>query len=231
MTKQPLRTAAEATDPASWVDRHGNYLFRYALHRLRRAELAEDLVQETLLGALRGRDQFAGASSERTWLVSILKRKIVDHLRRQHREQPASTIADDGWMDELFDKTGHRKKGPAKWTNPSAAFENAEFWETFSHCLDKLPGPLAHAFSLREMDELPSAEVCKVLLPRHVRNTHRFQNRRVIFRLSWAISVRNLHAGVIEVSPNHLWVMMHRARLQLSRCLDMHWFDGERGAP
>jgi RNA polymerase sigma-70 factor (ECF subfamily) len=108
MAKQPLGTAAELTDPASWVDRHGDYLFGYALARLHRAELAEDLVQETFLGALRSRDQFAGASSERTWLVSILKHKIIDHLGRQQREQPASTIAPDGWMDDLFDRNGHR---------------------------------------------------------------------------------------------------------------------------
>ena len=110
------------------------------------------------------------------------------------RVAPAGTIADDDWLDGLFDKTGHWKKAPAKWPNPSAAFENAEFWQMFARCLDKLPRPLADAFSLREMDQLPSAEVCKVL----------------------------------EVSPNHLHVMMHRARVQLCRCLDAHWFAGER---
>jgi RNA polymerase sigma-70 factor (ECF subfamily) len=197
MTNQASRTATELTDPAGWVDLHGNYLFRYALRRLRRAELAEDLVQETLLGALRGRDQFTGGCSERTWLVSILKHKIVDQLRRQPREQPASAIADDGWMDDLFDKTGHWKQGPAKWPNPSAVFENAEFWQAFAQCLDKLPRSLADAFSLREIAELPSAEVCQAL----------------------------------EVSANHLHVMMHRARVQLCLCLDAHWFAGERSVP
>jgi RNA polymerase sigma-70 factor (TIGR02943 family) len=197
MAKQVLETAAAATDPASWVDRHGDYLFRYALSRLRQAELAEDVVQETFLGALRGKDQFAGASSERTWLLSILKRKIVDHLRRRYREQPASNIAADNWMDELFDERGHWRKSPARWSQPSAALENAEFWETFTHCLSKLPRSQADAFSLREMAELPSAEVCNVL----------------------------------AVSPTNLWVMMHRARLRLWRCLDIHWFGGERRAP
>jgi RNA polymerase sigma-70 factor (TIGR02943 family) len=197
MAKQGLRTAAAATDPASWVDRHGDYLYRYALGRLRQADLAEDVVQETFLGALRGKDQFAGASSERTWLLSILKRKIVDHLRRKYREQPASNIAADGWMDELFAKSGHWKQGPARWTHPGAALENAEFWQTFARCLGKLPRALADAFSLREMDQLDSTEVCKVL----------------------------------AVSPTNLWVMMHRARLRLWRCLDIHWFEGERHAP
>jgi RNA polymerase sigma-70 factor (ECF subfamily) len=100
-------------------------------------------------------------------------------------------------MDELFDRRGHWKKGPAKWVSPSAAFENAEFWKIFFQCLARLPRRLADAFSLREMHDLPSAEVCKVL----------------------------------AVAPTNLWVMMHRARLQLWRCLDIHWFGGDRGKP
>ena len=195
--KQPAGAVAALTDPASWVDRHGDFLFRYALRRVHQAELAEDLVQEAFLGALQSRDRFAGGSSERTWLVGILKHKIVDRLRRQYREQPVSTLADDGWGNDLFDQTGHWKNGPSQWAKPSAALENAEFGETMSRCLGKLPRALADAFSLREMTELPSAEVCRVL----------------------------------DVSPNHLGVMMHRARLRLWRCLDLHWFGGERGTP
>jgi RNA polymerase sigma-70 factor (ECF subfamily) len=163
MAKEPLQAGAKLTDPASWVDRYGDYLFRYALVRLRQAELAEDLVQDTFLGALQSRRRFSGASSERTWLVGILKHKIVDHLRRHHREEPAIDNSSDQWLDELFDRRGHWKKWPPRWSNPGAAFENAEFWTTFSKCLGKLPGQLAETFCLREMDELPSAEICKVL--------------------------------------------------------------------
>jgi RNA polymerase sigma-70 factor (TIGR02943 family) len=155
--------ALELTDPASWVDRHGDYLFRYALARLRKPDLAEEVVQEAFLAALRGRDQFAGASSERTWLVGILKRKIIDQLRSRQREQPMGAASADGWIDELFDRSGHWKKGVAKWSSPSAASENAEFWETFSRCLGKLPSRQADVFSLRAIDEMPNTEVCKVL--------------------------------------------------------------------
>ena len=163
MTLQSMETTAESSDPAKWVDQHGDCLFRYALARVHRADLAENLVQEALLGALRGRDQFKGESSQRTWLIGILKRKIIDHLRREQREQPASAIAPDGWMDELFDTSGHWKKRPAKWSSPSAALENVEFWNTLSACLGKLPRPLASAFSLREIDELSCAEICATL--------------------------------------------------------------------
>ena len=70
------------TDPEDWVDRHGDALYRYALLRLRSPDLAADVVQETFLEALRARSSFSGRSSERTWLVGILRHKIVDHLRK-----------------------------------------------------------------------------------------------------------------------------------------------------
>jgi len=102
-----LRGRQLPTNPAKWVDEHGDYLFRFALSRLRQREVAEDLVQETLLAAIRARDRFTGASSERTWLVGILKRKIVDHLRRKGREQPVSDLAaSDRWAEALFDEIG-----------------------------------------------------------------------------------------------------------------------------
>jgi RNA polymerase sigma-70 factor (ECF subfamily) len=163
MPKQPLRAGAETPDPARWVDRHGDYLFRYALARLRRPDLAEDVVQEALLGALQGRRRFAGLAAERTWLVGILKHKIMDHLRRRYRERPLSDLGPDAWLDELFDRSGHWKKGVSRWEDPSAACEDAEFWDAFARCLNKLPPRLADAFCLRALDDLPGAQVCKVL--------------------------------------------------------------------
>jgi RNA polymerase sigma-70 factor (ECF subfamily) len=191
-----LRVPQVRTNPAKWVDEHGDYLFRYALSRLRQRDVAEDLVQETFLAALRGRDRFAGASSERTWLVGILKRKIVDHLRRKAHEQPVSDVTDsDRWAEALFDERGHWKKKPGQWpADPSAAFEKQEFWAIFTACLRKLPERLANAFTLREVEELDSQEVCKVL----------------------------------NVSANNLWVMLHRARLGLWRCLEVNWFGTKK---
>jgi RNA polymerase sigma-70 factor (ECF subfamily) len=178
------------------VDEHGDYLFRFALSRLRQREVAEDLVQETFLAALRGRDRFAGGSSERTWLVGILKRKIVDYLRRKGHEQPVGDLtASDQWVEALFDERGNWSKKPGKWpADAGATLETQEFWAIFSACLDKLPERLASAFTLREVEELDGQEVCKVL----------------------------------NVSANNLWVMLHRARLGLLRCLEVHWFGTEK---
>src|SRR5499426_932035 len=77
---------AAAADCAAWLDDHGDYLFRYAIFRLRDRTAAEDVVQETFLAALKAHGKFAGRGSERTWLVGIMKHKIVDHFRRAGRE-------------------------------------------------------------------------------------------------------------------------------------------------
>ena len=66
MSASDIRVAA-----SRWVDDHGECLYRYALVRVRKPEIAEDLVQETFLAAVRGYEKFGGRSSERSWLVGI----------------------------------------------------------------------------------------------------------------------------------------------------------------
>ena len=74
------------SDPKEWVDKHGDALFAYVLRYISNRSIAEDLVQEALLAALKGRAAFTGASSERTWLIGILKNKVIDHYRTAGRE-------------------------------------------------------------------------------------------------------------------------------------------------
>src|SRR5215472_19276111 len=74
-----------------WLAAHGDYLFNLAVGQVRDPLVAEDLVQDTFLAALKARDRFAGRSSDRTWLVGILRHKIFDHLRRVCRERAVQT--------------------------------------------------------------------------------------------------------------------------------------------
>ena len=154
-------SAGAVTDPEEWVDRHGDGLYRYALVRLRSPELAADVVQETFLEALRARRTFAGRSSERTWLVGILRHKIGDQLRRARRER----AAEDGEsaasrVESPFDGRGHWRVGPAHWGgDPSRAIETREFWDVFGRCLARLPQGIADAFFLRELDDLGADEI------------------------------------------------------------------------
>ena len=155
----------QLSKPEQWVDRYGNDLFRYALLRLRDSQFAEDVVQETFLGALRASKSFSGRSSEKTWLFGILKHKIVDHIRRASRER---TVEDPGTPEDtgidLFDDRGKWREMPTEWAaDPSTILEQKEFQDVLEKCLEDLPPRLGDAFSLREMDGLNSKEVCKVL--------------------------------------------------------------------
>jgi RNA polymerase sigma-70 factor (ECF subfamily) len=150
-------------DPAIWLQRHGDYLYRHALFRLRDAAAAEDVVQETLLAALKSSNRFVGRSNERTWLVGILKHKIIDHYRSSQREAQLEGCDND---DEFFDKAGawRSTSRPVAWNvNPESALELKDFQRSLEWCLNQLPERLAQVFVLREIDELTTEEICSLL--------------------------------------------------------------------
>ncbi len=151
------------TDPSLWLDKYGDYLYRYALLRLRDGMLAEDLVQETFLAAVQAK--FSGQSSEKTWLTGILKHKIVDHLRKAHREMPLgddlAAAADK--QNDHFNQRGHWNIDIRAWADPDRALENGEFWSVFALCLEGLPQRHAQALMLREFDGLSSEDICQEL--------------------------------------------------------------------
>jgi len=151
--------------PAEWVDRYGNALYRYAMARISDSETAQDLVQEALVAAVRAYDQFQGRSSTKTWLIAILKRKIVDHYRRLSNVQETEDI--EALVDNIngmFDDTGHWRVVPEHWKiNPGAVYEQKEFMNVIYECLSKLPERLSEIFMLREFEELETSEICQRL--------------------------------------------------------------------
>jgi RNA polymerase sigma-70 factor (ECF subfamily) len=163
--KKRKSDAAIFDDPQSWVDHYGDFLYRFALSRVKDSDIAEDLVQETFLAALRSRESFEGRSAGRTWLIAILKHKIVDYIRKKIREPSSDRIeALTDLMDSDFDDSGKWQVRPHKWAiNPGKIYEQKEFFDVLYHCLAELPERLAEAFMLREMDGLSTAEVCKRL--------------------------------------------------------------------
>lgn len=185
------------SDPLTWPDQHGDALFRYALLRVRDREVAEDLVQDTFLAALQARARFAGQSSERSWLVGILKHKVLDHFRRGLREQPgaeADVAAGEEEQDDAFDEAGHWKldrTAPLDWPDdPGGVLERKQFWDVLGRCLGELPPRMARVFSLREIDDVGGDEICASL----------------------------------GITQSNLWVLLHRARKHLRRCLETHFF-------
>ena len=186
-------------DPSGWLDSHGDYLYRYALARVRNKAVAEDLLQETLLAAIGSCHSHAGRSSERTWLVGIMKHKAIDHLRRIARTAQFQLTVNGEEDLEFFESSGHWRddQAPLSWSIDAAhLLESREFWETFNHCLSQLPQQIAIAFTLREIDGLDSNEICEIL----------------------------------NVTPNNLWVMLHRGRTKLRNLLETEWFSHRAAA-
>lgn len=141
-------------------------LLRYARLQLRNDAWAEDAVSETLLAALEKPDAYAGRAQPLTWLIGILKHKIVDQLRRQSREAVLLVDGDDdgeAFENALFNETGHFAEVPADWGDPQACLGERQFMAVLDACVEKLPNQLGRVFLMREWLELETDEICKDL--------------------------------------------------------------------
>lgn len=175
------------------VESDADYLFRYASRHFPNADVAEDLVQESFLAAIEAAPRFKGESTLRTWMVSILRHKIIDRIRKKGREVMSPDEGDvETYFKPFFNEKGHwrEEKGPRPIFNtPEASLSEKEFMEVLQGCLNKLPSRLRHVFLLREIDGISPEEICSEL----------------------------------ELSPTNLRVMLHRCRVQLRDCLEMNW--------
>ena len=139
-------------------------LLKFAMLQLRDRTSAEDVVQETLLAAIQSSGNFSGKSSVNTWLVGILKHKIIDTVRRQSRERPFELSTDEQSAEDLealFKTDGHFQEPPTDWMDPEAALTQRKFFEVLEHCLQGLPKNSARVFTMREITGLDLEEICK----------------------------------------------------------------------
>ncbi len=135
---KPTPPSGLPVSPAHWVDQYGDDLYRYALSRLSQPEVAEDVVQDALLAAIKGLGRFGRRSSEKTWLLSNLKRKIADHFRDQFRKEKFfedEFLSED--LEEPFDENGWRVPA-ARSTKQKFAVDVLDrdlFWRMVQECL------------------------------------------------------------------------------------------------
>lgn len=176
-------------------------MLKFATLQLSNSHLAEDAVQEALVGALKNAKSFTGRAALKTWVFAILKNKIADVLRQKQRLVDASSLLreneEEEDLSELFDQTGHwlKDERPATWGNPQDSLRQSQFWKVFELCLEKLPGHQARVFMMKEFVELDAPEIC----------------------------------ASVGISTSNLNVMLHRSRLRLRECLENNWFvKGER---
>lgn len=152
------------SDFAIQVETLRPHLLRFARTQLRNDAWAEDAVSESVMAALERPASFAGQSQLKSWLIGILKHKLVDQLRRNTREATI-LVGDDGedLDDELFLADGHWREAPQDWGDPDAACCRKEFFEILQACCDHLPPVQARVFMMREWLELDSGEICTEL--------------------------------------------------------------------
>jgi RNA polymerase sigma-70 factor, ECF subfamily len=151
---------------ATLIHAQRGYLLRVAVLQLRDSDLAEDVVQDTLLAALQGAGGFSGRSSLKTWLTGILKHKIVDAIRKKGRGPIISSLDEECQIDDfdaLFDELGHWENPPATWGDPEGELSRRQFFDVVDFCLEKLPPNTARVFMMREVMELDGDEICKEL--------------------------------------------------------------------
>ena len=146
----------------NWVETHGDYLFNFAIGQVRDTNIAEDLVQETLLAALKSQNNFSGRSSERTWLVSILRHKIYDHLRKACRERAVRVdpLPSNDEEAAFEDSLAWIHQVAAESTSPSRRIELAEFRQHLEKAMGNLPPRIAQVFQLYSIEERSNQEVC-----------------------------------------------------------------------
>jgi RNA polymerase sigma-70 factor (ECF subfamily) len=178
------------------LEDHADYLFSYAMLKLRDVSLAEDMVQDTLLSAVISMDGFKPVASVRTWLTTILRHKIIDYWRRQGHEILASefvTTNEDGEdsIEDFFDRNGRWVDMPRAFPDPDVAMESKQFWQVFEECLSRLKPQQAEVFLDREVYGMSNEELCK---------NH-------------------------NVSISNAWVLLHRARVSLGKCLELKWIN------
>jgi len=187
-------------EPEKWIDKYADALYSYAFARVNRQDVAEDLVQDTFVSAWKARESFLFNASEKTWLISILKRKIIDYYRKKSTQNELNIFdkdTKDDFMDHFFAASG---KYEGHWQNSTAplewgkdfetSVETDEFQDILTGCIGKLPPKWAAAFTMKNIDDMDSEEICKEL----------------------------------QITPSNYWVIMHRAKLQLRECMEKNWF-------
>ncbi|WP_053991706.1 sigma-70 family RNA polymerase sigma factor [Mangrovimonas sp. TPBH4] len=150
-------------DPTKWVALYSDYLFNYTITRVNDREIAKDLVQEAFFSALKSMKNFKGEASERTWLISILKRKIIDYYRKSNSKKGQaevrisySSATDKGdWLAERvadpYDKTAEDK------------LENKELGDAIHECMSKLPEKQALVFRMKTIEGMDTETICNEL--------------------------------------------------------------------
>jgi RNA polymerase sigma-70 factor (ECF subfamily) len=178
----------------SLFNQHADYLFNYTITRVNDQHVAEELVQETFISAFKSYDSFQQKSKASTWLIAILKNKIIDHYRKKLREYKKESLDQINESGDFFTDKGKWKKDqrPHEWNVDSVQqIEKEEFYMTLHYCLQRLNEIQRIAFVMKHLEDVDTTEICKEL----------------------------------DITTSNYWVIIHRAKLQLRKCMETNWIQ------
>ncbi len=179
-------------NPNKWVKLYADYLYSYTKGRVNNHEIAKDLVQETFFAGLKAMKNFQGKASERTWLISILKRKIIDHYRKINSAKGKAEVKMNFYSDGEREGEWIEERVPSNWNiDAEKSIENTELNEALQKCISKLPEKYEMVFRMKTIQQFDTEEICKEL----------------------------------QITSSNLWVIIHRARTQLRKCMEDNWFN------
>lgn len=176
-------------NPDKWIDLYSDYLFNYTITRVNDREIAKDLIQDTFFAGLKSMKNFKGEASERTWLISILKRKIIDYYRKINSKKGKAEVRmtyisdeqEGDWLEERVEDGGH--------LNAEELMENLELGEAIYDCMSKLSEKQSTVFKMKTILGYETEAICNEL----------------------------------NITASNLWVILHRARIQMAECLEKKW--------
>lgn len=178
-------------NPEKWVPLYADFLFNYTISRINNHDQAKDLVQDTFFAALNAKDNFQGKASERTWLISILKRKIIDYYRKINSAKGKAEVKMNFYSDGEREGDWIEERIPTDWNaEVEKNIENEELTIALENCINNLPEKYAMVFRMKTIQQFETEEICKEL----------------------------------EITSSNLWVIIHRARTQLRKCMEDNWF-------
>jgi RNA polymerase sigma-70 factor (TIGR02943 family) len=146
--------------PEHWVDRYSDYLYNYTIVRVNDHEVAQDIISETFLAGLKSKDNFKGEATERTWLIAILKRKIIDQYRKSNSAKGKAEIRinysddenDGNWLEDQVSDTYEK--------TAQETMENEELGLAILNCLDSINEKHATIFKMKTIDGIDTETIC-----------------------------------------------------------------------
>ncbi len=156
--------SSNTLDPQNWIINYSDMLYAFTQKRVNNKEQAEDIVQDVFLSAWKAKESYNGVASEKTWLFTVCKNKIIDYYRKHSKASIVSM--DNSEDDEYFSVDRHFKAdliSKKDWDSSTSNIEKKEFYNILSLCKAKLKQLQQQVFAMKYLEDIDTDEICEVL--------------------------------------------------------------------